>query len=70
MTLLNFDTQIMKIHFNFFHISVDFKLKKGQTASLVQKPYFVALISGRASPTSFQSSYHTARAHFYSGNFM
>ena len=28
MTLLNFDTQIMKIHFNFFHISVDFKLKK------------------------------------------
>ena len=25
MTLLNFDTQIMKIHFNFFHISVDFK---------------------------------------------
>jgi hypothetical protein len=44
-------------------------LKKGQTASLVQKPYFVAL-SGRASPTSFQSSHHTARAHFYSGNFM
>ena len=28
MTLLNFDTQIMKIHFNFFHISVDFKFKK------------------------------------------
>jgi hypothetical protein len=24
----------------------------------------------RASPTSFQSSHHTARAHFYSGNFM
>ena len=39
MTLLNFDTQIMKIHFNFFHISVDFKFKKGQTASLVQKPH-------------------------------
>jgi hypothetical protein len=51
MTLSNFDTQTMKIHFNFFHISVDFKLKKGLTASLVQKPYFVAL-SGRASPTS------------------
>jgi hypothetical protein len=68
MTLFNFDTQIMKIHFNFFHISVDFKFKKGQTTSLVQKPY-VAL-SGRSSPTSFQSSHHTGRAHFYSGNFM
>ena len=44
-------------------------LEKGQTISLVQKPYFVAL-SGRASPTSSQSSHHTARAHFYSGNFM
>ena len=31
MTLLNFDTQIIKIYFNFFHISVDFKYKKGET---------------------------------------
>jgi hypothetical protein len=69
MTLLNFDTQIMKIYFNFFHISVDFRFKKGQTTSLVQKPYFVAL-SGRAFSSSFQSSHHTVRAHFYSGNFM
>ena len=60
MTPLNLNTQIMKIYFNFFHISVDFKFKKGQTTSLVQKPYFVAL-SGRASPTSFQSS-HPLRA--------
>jgi hypothetical protein len=37
MTPLNFDTQIMKIYFNFFHISVDFKFQKGQTTSLVQK---------------------------------
>jgi hypothetical protein len=44
MTVLNLDSQIMKIYFNFFHISVDFKFKKGQTASLVQKPYFVAFI--------------------------
>jgi hypothetical protein len=55
MTLLNFDTQIMKIYFNFgrVHISVRISsLKKGETASLVQKPYFDAL-SGRASSTSF-----------------
>jgi hypothetical protein len=31
----------MKIYFNFFRISVDFKFKKGQTTGLVQKPYFV-----------------------------
>jgi ABC-type microcin C transport system duplicated ATPase subunit YejF len=36
---MTFDTQIMKIYFNFFHISVDFKLKKGQTTGLVQEPY-------------------------------
>ena len=28
MTPLNLNTQIMKIYFNFFHISVDFKFKK------------------------------------------
>ena len=28
MTLLNFNTQIVKIYFNFFHISVDIKFKK------------------------------------------
>ena len=44
MTLLNFDTQIVKIYFNFFHIYVDFKFKKDQTTSLVQKPYFVAIM--------------------------
>ena len=27
ITPLNFDTQIMKIYFNLFHISVDFKFK-------------------------------------------
>jgi hypothetical protein len=31
MTLLNFDTHIMKIYFNFFHIAVYFNFKKGQT---------------------------------------
>jgi hypothetical protein len=59
MTLLNFDTQIMKIYFN-FHISSISSLKNGQTTGLVQKPYFIALC-GRAL---------TARVHFYSGNFM
>jgi hypothetical protein len=29
-----------EVYFNFFHISVDFKFKKGQTTSLVQNPYF------------------------------
>ena len=28
MTLLNIDTQIMKIYFNFFHIFVYFRFKK------------------------------------------
>jgi hypothetical protein len=68
----NYWTSILRL-WRFISISFTFpsisSLKKGQTASLVQKSYFVA-ISGRASPTSFQSSHHTARAHFYSGNFM
>jgi hypothetical protein len=64
MTVLNLDSQIMKIYFNFFHISVDFKFKKGQTASLVQKPYFVAL-SGRAFPNpDFISIFPSHQARF------
>jgi hypothetical protein len=58
----------MKIYFNFFHISVYFQ-------QLVWFKNYTSLhnadnLSGRAFPASFQSSHHTARAHFYSGNFM